>query len=164
MLAGKQDRTIEAVRSQIRAMGADVFEIGLLKSNAKDSEPAMLPRVWDPDSLLRSISWLRHENREGRNIYIRPKGEHDLSLVDDLNLQAVAAMKHSGFTPAVLVETSLGNFQAWLKTQSHSVKNWGPLRRGRLRINSAVIAEPRTGVILVGLRGLRIARRNTAML
>jgi hypothetical protein len=112
---GKQDKTVEAVQAQVRAMGAEVFEIGLLKADAKDTEPKMLPRVWDCDSLLRSLGWLRHENREGRNIYIRPKGEHDLSLVDDVNAQAVTVMKRTGFTPAVVVQTSPGNFQAWLK-------------------------------------------------
>lgn len=96
-------------------MGAEVFEVGLFKPDAKGHHPEMLPRVWDSESLLRSIGWLRHENREGRNIYIRPNGEHDLSLVDDLKAPAIAAMRQSGFTPAIVVETSPGNFQAWLK-------------------------------------------------
>jgi RepB DNA-primase from phage plasmid len=52
---------------------------------------------------------------EGRNIYIRPKGEHDLSMVDDLTMGAVSVMKAAGFNPAVTVETSPGNYQAWLK-------------------------------------------------
>ena len=46
---------------------------------------------------------------------MRPKGEHDLSLVDDLTADAVKRMKVTGFTPAAVVETSPGNFQAWLK-------------------------------------------------
>jgi hypothetical protein len=112
---GKQEKTIEAVQAQIRAMGAEVFEVGLYKQDAKEPRPVMLPRVWDSDSLMRSIGWLRHENREGRNIYIRPKGEHNLSLVDDLKAPAIAAMRRSGFKPAIVIETSPGNFQAWLK-------------------------------------------------
>lgn len=96
-------------------MGAEVFEVGLFKPDAKGHHPEMLPRVWDCESLLRSIGWLRHENREGRNIYIRPNGEHNLSLVDDLKAPAIAVMRRSGFTPAIVVETSPGNFQAWLK-------------------------------------------------
>ncbi|MFZ0336649.1 MAG: DNA-primase RepB domain-containing protein [Terracidiphilus sp.] len=51
----------------------------------------------------------------GRNIYVRPQGEHNLSLVDDLTLANVTAMKKAGFGPAVVVETSPGNYQAWLK-------------------------------------------------
>lgn len=85
----------------------------------------MLPRVWDTDALLRSISWLRHQNLDGRNIYIRPRGEHNLSLVDDLNGESLSAMKRSGFTPAVVVETSPGNFQAWLKHPEKLSKEMG---------------------------------------
>ena len=40
---------------------------------------------------------------------------HGLSLVDDLKAAAIAEMKAQGFEPALVVETSPGNFQAWLK-------------------------------------------------
>ena len=93
------------------AMASDVFEIGLFKPDATGNEAVMLPRVWDADTLLRSVAWLRHQNRDGRNIYIRPRGEHNLSLVDDLNRDAVAAMKRTGFSPAAVIETSPGNFR-----------------------------------------------------
>lgn len=106
-------------------MGAEVFEVGLFKPNARDREPVMLPRVWDHDSLMRSIAWLRHENRDGRNIYIRPNGEHNLSLVDDLKAEALVEMERTGFTPAVVVETSPGNFQAWLKHSDQLSKEMG---------------------------------------
>jgi hypothetical protein len=110
-----RDRTTDAVRRQTGAMGSEVFEIGLFKPDAAQSEAVMLPRVWDQDALVRSIGWLRHQNREGRNIYVRPKGEHNLSLIDDLTSDAVAALAPSGFAPAIVVETSPGNHQAWLK-------------------------------------------------
>ena len=74
----------------------------------------MIPRTWDSETLLRSVAWLCRENREGRNIFCRPKGEHALSLVDDLSAKAVSQMKDSGFEPALVVETSPHNFQAWL--------------------------------------------------
>jgi hypothetical protein len=122
---GKQDKTVEAVQAQIGAMASEVFEVGLFKPDAPDGEPLMLPRVWDRDSLLRSIGWLRHENREGRNIYIRPNGEHYLTLVDDLRAPAIAAMRRTGFTPAIVAETSPGNFQAWLKHPEQLSKEMG---------------------------------------
>ena len=109
------ERTIDAVRRQVGAMGSDVFELGLFKPEGNGNEAIMLPRTWDVDALLRSVAWLRHQNREGWNIYIRPKGEHNLSLVDDLTDAAVAEMKRAGFAPAAVVETSQANFQAWLK-------------------------------------------------
>src|SRR5215469_4594601 len=108
------DKTVVAVRRQVTAMGCEVFEVGLFKPHAQNGA-VMLPRTWDADTLLRSLAWLRRENRDGRSIYIRPKGEHNLSLVDDLTRDAVAAMKRGGFSPALVVETSPRNYQAWLK-------------------------------------------------
>jgi hypothetical protein len=46
---------------------------------------------------------------------VRAAGTHGLSLVDDLKADALAGMKAEGFEPAAVVETSPGNFQAWLK-------------------------------------------------
>jgi len=37
-----------------------------------------------------------------------------LSLIDDLTVEAIDRMKAEGFEPAVVVETSPNNFQAWL--------------------------------------------------
>ena len=105
-------KTAEAVEKQARAMSASAFEVGLFDPTAVQG--VMLPRVWDLDTLLRSVSWLRLKNLEGRNIYIRPSGEHALSLIDDATAQAIELMKSEGFTPAVVLETSPKNFQAWL--------------------------------------------------
>jgi hypothetical protein len=96
-------------------MGSELFEIGLYNPSVGAGESVMIPRVWDAGTVVKSVPWLRHQNCEGRNIYIRPKGEHDLNLVDDLTVDAVSAMKEMGFNPAITVETSPGNFQAWLK-------------------------------------------------
>jgi hypothetical protein len=105
--------TIEAVKKQSCAMGAQLFDIGLFDPNA--GEAAMLPREWDLDTLLRSVPWLRLKNAEGRHIYIRPAGEHSLSLIDDVSIQVVERLKSEGFAPAVVLETSPGNLQAWLR-------------------------------------------------
>lgn len=111
------NKTLEVVRRHIEAMGSDVFEIGLFQPDAEhsDSATAMIPRTWDADGLIRSVPWMRLQNLHGRNIYIRPNGEHDLSMVDDLNRDSVRRMFVSGFRPAVVVETSPGNYQAWLR-------------------------------------------------
>ncbi len=117
-------KTFDVVRRQIEAMGADVFEVGLYNPDA-DGEPTMLSRTWDADTLLRSIPWMRLQNRNGRNVYIRPEGEHNLSLVDDLPAEAVSQMKREGFSPALVVRTSPGNHQVWLKHQVRIDKELG---------------------------------------
>jgi hypothetical protein len=97
--------------------GRPGIEVGAYKPAHDDSaghEPEMLMRIWDSDSLMRSVGWLRLQNFQGRNIYIRPKGEHPLSLLDDLTAGSVQEMKTAGLDPAVVVETSPGNFQAWV--------------------------------------------------
>jgi len=96
---------------QAQAMDTKLFEVGLFKPSARAE---MLLRTWDSDTLVQSIAWLKFQNLDGRNIYIRPKGEHALSMVDDLTAEALERMKHSGFTPALIVETSPNNFQVWL--------------------------------------------------
>jgi hypothetical protein len=106
-----RDRTRELIMRQVQAMAAHVFEVGLFKPSAKAE---MLLRTWDSEALVESIPWLKFQNLDGRNIYIRPKGEHGLTMVDDLTAEALERMKHSGFTPALIVETSPSNFQAWL--------------------------------------------------
>src|SRR5260370_5375497 len=105
-------KTADAVAKQGRAMKASTFEVGLFDPTAEHG--AMLPRVWDLDTLLRSVSWLRLKNLEGRNIYIRPSGEHALSLIDDASTQTIELLKSQGFAPALVLETSPRNFQAWL--------------------------------------------------
>ena len=105
-------KTTEAVEKQARAMRASIFEVGLFDPTADHG--AMLPRVWDLDTLLRSVSWLRLKNSQGRNIYIRPRGEHALSLIDDASPQTIELLKSEGFAPGVVIETSPKNFQAWL--------------------------------------------------
>lgn len=112
-----KSRTQVAVEQQINAMGCEVYEIGLFKPHTSGSgtrEPEMLPRTWDSVTLLKSVPWLRYQNSQGRNIYIRPSGEHRLSMIDDLTADAVKRLRVEGFTPSLVVETSPGNFQAWL--------------------------------------------------
>src|SRR5271157_5893955 len=119
--------TTAAVRAQIAAMGAEVFELGLFKPDTAEpgSGPPMLPRTWDVAGLMRSIPWLRLQNSQGRNIYVRPRGEHNLSLVDDLRREAVEQMKRTGFQPTAIIETSPGNYQAWLKHPERLPKDLG---------------------------------------
>ena len=109
------DRTYEIVRRQAFAVDAKFFDVGLVKPATKPgSNPVMLTQTWNLDELLDSIPWLKSQNADDRNIYIRPKGRHSLLLLDDLRANTLECMRHSGFTPAVIVETSPDNFQAWL--------------------------------------------------
>lgn len=104
-------RTQEAVRKQIAAMGCERYDIGVLRPNGtmvlRDSRRS--------DEIMSFIGWLRHENSAGAHIYIRPAGPHALTLIDDLTREGIERMSAEGCEPTIVVETSLGNFQAWLK-------------------------------------------------
>ena len=74
----------------------------------------LLREGWNAEQIDAAVSWFRRENAHGAHIFVRPHGAHALSLVDDVSADAIAAMKESGFQPAVVVETSPGNFQVWV--------------------------------------------------
>jgi hypothetical protein len=108
-------RTQEAIQKHLAAIRSPLYEIGVFfpaASGGADSK--MLLRTWDESTIFKSVAWLRAKNAEGAAIYVRPKGEHPYSLVDDLSADAVRRMGKEGFTPAIAVETSPCNFQAWL--------------------------------------------------
>jgi hypothetical protein len=91
-------------------MGSKVFEVGIFDA----SRSRMENRIWDAENIENSLGWLKRMNAKGSEIYIRPWSEHQLSLVDDLSASAIQRMQVTGFEPAVVTETSPGNFQAWL--------------------------------------------------
>jgi RepB DNA-primase from phage plasmid len=98
------------VRIQLRAMGCEHFDIGI----KRDGGEMILREGQGAIDIEKVIKWLRHENAKGAHVYIRPAGTHSLSLLDDLFPEAIERMKAEGFEPAVVVETSPNNFQAWL--------------------------------------------------
>ncbi len=98
------------IRRQLRAMGCARFDLGILP----DAGDMMLREGQRTTEIEKLIKWLRHENARGAHIYIRPAGTHSLSLIDDLTVGAIDRVRAEGFEPAVVVETSPNNFQAWL--------------------------------------------------
>ena len=98
------------VRGQLRVMGCECFDIGI----KRDTGGMILREGQGAREIEATIKWLRHENAKGSHIYVRPAGTHSLSLIDDLSAEAIERMKVEGFEPALVVETSPNNFQAWL--------------------------------------------------
>ena len=112
---GGPHKTYDAVERQLSAMGAEIFEVGALQRGDGDQPHFMLLRTWDKKTAIHSIPWLRYQNWHQSHIYVRPKGESNLTLIDDLKGEALAQMREEGFQPAVVVQTSPGNYQAWIK-------------------------------------------------
>ena len=99
-----------AVQRQLLAMGCDTYDIGILQSNGRMLLRESCRAGW----IEHALRWLKRENVRGAHIFVRPHGEHCLTLIDDLDASAILELKQSGFSPAVVVEPSVDNFQAWL--------------------------------------------------
>ena len=87
------DKTYEAVERQLTAMGADLFEIGALQRGDGGKPQFMLLRVCDQERVIYAIPWLKYQNWHESHIYVRPKGESCLTLIDDLKLSAVTRLR-----------------------------------------------------------------------
>jgi hypothetical protein len=110
-----RDRSLEAVKAQIGAMGAERYEIVIVSANGVRKAK----REWSGSELVKGVPWLKRINAQGGDIYLRPLDGPELLLVDALNAEAVKDMHRQGLTPAVTVETSAGRFQAWIKVSDH---------------------------------------------
>lgn len=75
-------------------------------------------RRYDERELMKALPWLRRENL-GSHVYGRPSATQHV-LIDDLTPAAAARLgvKHH---IAAIVETSPGNFQAWITVSAHPV-------------------------------------------
>src|SRR5947208_10757456 len=105
------DRTSRAVEQQLSAFGCDRFEVGI-----RDCETGrMMMREWSIEEVKKSMSWLKHMNGLGNDIYIRPHGSQGVVLVDDLKADELARMRRDGYEPALVTETSPKNYQAWIR-------------------------------------------------
>src|SRR4029077_13048300 len=104
------DITRSQVRRQLAAMACDYFDIGILRADGR----MLLREARTASQIEEAMPRLRRENARGSHIFVRPHGAHALSLVDDLGVEAIARMMDGGFQPAVVTETSPGNFQVWL--------------------------------------------------
>jgi RepB DNA-primase from phage plasmid len=104
------DMTESTVRIMLTAIEAPLYDVGVL------SERGMLPRLdsISAAAVLDRLSLLKYRNAHGSHIYIRPSGEHRFTTLDDLNETSLARLSADGFNPCAVVETSAGNFQAWL--------------------------------------------------
>ena len=107
----RRDRSLEAIQRQINALDVPRFEVGIRESKTGQ----MMNKEWSRAEVEQSAAWLKRMNAKGNDVYIRPAGEHGLVLVDDLKPEQLTRMKADGFASAATIETSPGNYQAWVK-------------------------------------------------
>jgi hypothetical protein len=109
--AAARDRSLEAVKAQIGAMGAERYEVVIINAKTKKQTT----REWRTPDLVKSVNWLKRMNAQGSDIYIRPLGGPELMLVDGLDTQQLERIRGKGLAPAAVIETAPGQFEAWVK-------------------------------------------------
>jgi hypothetical protein len=91
----------------VAALQADSYKIQLKNRTTDDGFWV----TYSPEQLIKATGFLRRQNALGYDVYARPVG-YQYVLLDDLtrlSLNDLATVK-----PCVLLETSPGNYQAWL--------------------------------------------------
>lgn len=106
-----RQRTAQAAKEQIAALGVERVEIGVRDPKTGKMQSRML----EASEIDKYVPWLKRENAQGRDIYVRPARDSGVVLLDDIKRETLERMRRDGVQPAAVVETSPGNFQAWVK-------------------------------------------------
>lgn len=108
---------------QLAAMPCRRYEVRLIHSGSGKPYPGV--RQWTPSQLSdpATVGFLRIRNREGYNVYFRPyAGDHNAGYIlldlDDPIPGILARLRAQGHEPCVVVETSPGRWQAWIRVST----------------------------------------------
>jgi len=105
-------RRRETIDRQLAAMGAPRYVIGV--HHRSEDRLYRLSNL-SADQVLVHEREFAALNLRGRDIYIAPVRNSGLILIDDLPAQTLLRLKADGLAPALVVETSTVNYQAWIR-------------------------------------------------
>lgn len=113
-LADALGRAGEEIGRFVRAIGAELYLVMVSKPDMKGGKVER--QTWTAEQLLepKNVRWMQQRNANGGGIYIRPM-DRRITLLDDLTVDQVARLEARNFAPAVVLETSGGNHQAWIR-------------------------------------------------
>jgi hypothetical protein len=100
------------ITEMIFALPVNQWQLRLVPDEDHD-DLKVLPHIYTFTQLLRSISYLRGQNKIGYHIYGRPNCYRHI-LVDDLGQDALDQLIEDGLRPNVVVRTSPDNCQVWI--------------------------------------------------
>jgi hypothetical protein len=116
--------TFRAVGRQLAAMPSDFYELRLIHSRTR--KPLPIQPFWSAVQLARGalIRLLRLRNREGFEVYLRPfAGQQNAGYIlvdlDTAAADTLDRMRAHGHQPCVVLQTSPGHLQAWIRV-SHT--------------------------------------------
>jgi len=112
--------TLQAIRRQLAAMPHELYLVRLIHQQARRAFPG--ERLWTATQLgsAATVRFLRGRNREGCDVYVQPHASDQNAGYILLDLDAarpavVAAMRAQGHDPCVVLQTSPGHLQAWIR-------------------------------------------------
>jgi hypothetical protein len=112
--------TLQAIRRQLAAMPNELYLLRLIHHHTRKPFPA--EPLWTPWQLSRCavVRFLRWRNREGFDVYLRPYAEsrnagYILLDLDRPGPPALHRMRAQGHEPCVVLQTSAGHLQAWVR-------------------------------------------------
>jgi hypothetical protein len=112
--------TLQAMRRQLAAMPCDYYQVRLIHGSTRKPFPG--DRVWSAVQLTHAamVAFLRLRNREGYDIFFHPfagprNAGYILVDLDRAADQIIEAMRANGHEPCVVLRTSPGHLQAWIR-------------------------------------------------
>jgi RepB DNA-primase from phage plasmid len=115
--------TCQAISRQLAAMPNQFYLIRQIHSATH--RPALGRRLWTGQDLARPsvVRFLRERNTLGFNIYLWPYAEgrnagYIFLDLDQARPQVIEDMRTSGHEPSVVLETSPGHLQAWVRVST----------------------------------------------
>lgn len=102
---------------QVEAMACGLYDVSIVPTvQGRGGKPEV--SQYYPHGLAMDchINYLIKKNRQGCHIFIMPAASENraLILMDDLTADQIDKLYEQEYAPAVVTETSPGNFQAWL--------------------------------------------------
>jgi RepB DNA-primase from phage plasmid len=115
--------TQQAIRRQLAVMPCELYLVRLIHQQTRKAFPG--ERLWTAQELSSAgtIRFLRARNREGCDVYVQPyAGDRSAGyILVDLDCAppaVIAIMRAHGHDPCVVVQTSPGRLQAWIRLSS----------------------------------------------
>src|SRR5215831_6199106 len=115
--------TLRAIRKQLAAMPNELYLVRLIHHQTRKSFPG--ERLWTAEQLgsAATVRFLRVRNREGCDVYVQPyAGDQNAGYIlidlDHAQPSVIATMRAHGHAPCVVLQTSPGHLQAWLRLRA----------------------------------------------
>lgn len=129
--------TLQAIRRQLAAMPNELYLVRLIHHSTRQAFPG--ERLWTAEQLATAatVRFLRVRNREGCDVYVQPyAGDQNTGYIlvdlDHARPTTIATMRAHGHDPCVVLQTSPGHLQAWIRLSTAPLQQVVAASAGKL--------------------------------